>query len=359
MIRNRLGRNEFGQTIPEEDETLSRVLYLRRPDGTSWGVTWDQTVVWRLKGAIATRVRRALDVGLAVEGNCGVTEWRDWARGFLHPAWDGMALDEAYGRQLLDDAGHPDHGDHNTPDVRPEAAREPLVEPKLQPQPEPEPEPEPEPGFEQDGPCGPWSAVAPPSSMPGDELSTIGPDDSASQIGTRRFRRLPHASHSRVLTSIAEDESAEQDDGLLGSRVNGNERGPMDHDNSQDDDMAWWRSQPLDYLWSRLWQTQRQVWMVREYAVCLFLDDTAQPGGNGRIVREEYEEARAQRDVWFEELCFLDELIDLKLQEKHQVKIHNQNTGLRYPVSGLVWRYFLWPGEKSPVLEEAVLRKSR
>lgn len=82
--------------------------------------------------------------------------------------------------------------------------------------------------------------------------------------------------------------------------------------------------------------------MVREQAVHLFLN-SAEQGGDRSTIRD-YEESCIRRDVWFEKLCFLDELIDIKLQERYRVSTQNYNgssdvysdSGIRYPVSGLV-----------------------
>ncbi|KAK2010608.1 hypothetical protein LZ32DRAFT_588216 [Colletotrichum eremochloae] len=179
IIRHRLRSSECAWKSIDE---LKSKMYLVRPDGSSWGATFDQLALPRLTNALKGRHRLLVQAGAAAEGD---RPWAPWVDGLLHPDWSGIA------KYISQEVG------------------EALLKSRLQDAPPPQQQPE------LNGPPGHVAlAVTPPQSAIIEPSVVLEPDDSVSVANARRCHAPPRRRCRPNTRSICEI----RDDLVFGAR---------------------------------------------------------------------------------------------------------------------------------------------
>ncbi|KAK1828110.1 hypothetical protein QBC39DRAFT_436700 [Podospora conica] len=361
---------------------LYQRMFLRRPDGQPWSDSWDRVVMPRVQEAIQRRAKDAITFRLVAEvPNGGEPVWADWAQGFLSSEWDGISKDEKSGRALLalagpvpdpvrtqggqqddssaakqteDDSEGADSGiDLSTDQPREDESRQPR-----------EDESEGSEGslnrhvrrWLQDaetnntirsGRSG-WLSVPSLPQIPELEAArtepnlakayphppppSVSPWDSTSQVSLQVSGAIPY---------IARDPNAIQ---------------ASEEDKDEDDEVARWAaSLSLQELAELIYDGVDNMAAFNREVVKVQVEAASYGTSAGLAAREN--ELRQEREVLLEQMCFLEDLMDSKLRDKHG---RGEGAPGTWPFSGIFWsNSYSDPEHRSPILEKRTEQRNR
>ncbi|KAK1828839.1 hypothetical protein QBC39DRAFT_142762 [Podospora conica] len=353
---------------------LLRRMFLVRPDGTPWSRAWQDLVIPKVQQAIRRRASEAVSRGLATYKGRHLV-WADWAQGFLSSDWDGVSLDEQVGWELLGKAPAGEL-EHSTPSATGEQAVEIDVSPRQSPTPAEEPTPEEE--------AAPEAEPTPEEEDQDEDArikrnvmgwlqetktdilsqyqaqghpSTLGPWDSQSQVNNPRRRPAPisQAQHltkrpevgrpgrppPRPLPAIAEDNTSESEE----------EEDEEEDEAEAGEDDAYWASLSLDAI-TQMLRCKAEM-MVDIHHELTDVQIRAAACGNDAAFQRTVDMLRDRRETVLEQLCFLEDQMDGKLQERYGLRRH-------WPFSSIIWSSLYWDvGLTSPIQQRRAYQRDQ
>lgn len=330
IIRGKYSRREAGLRGQQQ---LAQAMYLRQPDGTSWGAEWDAVVLPLVRRALESRASQLLGNGKPDGLKCivslddeGVQTWPEWSRGFLHPEWNGGDFSEATGKKLL--ALLPPEEDRPASEAQPE---QPMgTSARLE-------------NWLHD------TAGSDKAMMP-DWSSSLGPDDSVSRVADRMFHLETPGPRLETVPEEVEDEVQEDAKRLAGDLW------PLVLAANNGDMAAGFQSL-IERLLEAFPQMQMAIWTLHLKA----LVSASQGGQNtARELRAVADEVAAKQRATVQLLAEIDLYLDLAYYDKYlavpkdadptgalsqRVRQAAQKRGITratLPWSGKIWQNFIW-----------------